>query len=400
MKLRRRAHQVRVPGFRFAGVRAGLKTTGPDVALIVADGPVVAAGMFTTNQAAAAPVRISRERIAAGRARAVLVHAGNANACTGRAGRRTVEVSTARVAAALGVSVQQVLACATGKIGVPVPHAVLLPGVDAALDALSARGFADAARAITTTDAFPKTAVRRVRLGRREVTIAVAGKGGGMIQPNMATLLVFVMTDARMTAGFARRALQAAAAGTLNAATVDGDTSTNDTLLLLASGVAGNASLRSIRGDGGRFVRALTDALGEIAELVVADGEGATRVAEIQVVGARSDADAWRTARAIANSPLCKTAFHGGDPNWGRFVCAAGYSGAALDPDRVDVAIGGVTVLRRGRPLPAAAKAAARRMRARRFVVRVGLGLGRGKACMLASDLSAAYVHFNSAYST
>src|SRR5262245_733093 len=177
MKLDRRAHRVVVPGFRFAGVRAGLKTEGPDVALIVADGPAVAAGVFTTNTAAAAPVRITQARIASGRARAVLVHAGHANACTGAHGRRTVEVSTARVARALGTHDAAVLACATGKIGVPVPHDVLVPGVDAALAALTSRGFPDMASAILTTDAFPKTAVRRLRLGGRPVTIAVAGKG-------------------------------------------------------------------------------------------------------------------------------------------------------------------------------------------------------------------------------
>jgi glutamate N-acetyltransferase / amino-acid N-acetyltransferase len=398
MKLPRRAQRARVPGFRFAGVRAGLKTAGPDVSLIVADATAVVAGLFTTNRAAAAPVRITRERAAAGRTRAVLVHAGNANACTGTQGVRTVLVSTGRVARALGVAPADVLACATGKIGVPVPHDVLLPGVDAALAKLSADGFADMARAITTTDAFPKTAVRRLRLGGRPVTLAVAGKGGGMIAPRMATLLVFAMTDARLAPAAARRALAAAVGPTLNAATVDGDTSTNDTVLLLASGRAGNAPVRGAAA--ARFTAALTDALAEIAELVVADGEGASRVVEIVVAGARTDADAERVARAIGNSPLCKAAFHGGDPNWGRFVCAAGYSGAALDVDRVDVAIGGVTVLRRGRPIPSAVRAAAAKMRARRTTVRLALRLGRGRACVLASSLTPAYVRFNSAYST
>jgi glutamate N-acetyltransferase/amino-acid N-acetyltransferase len=398
MKLRRRAHQVVVPGFRFAGVRCGLKTAGRDVALIVAETSAVAAGVFTTNRAAAAPVRISRERIARGRTRAVLVHAGNANACTGRAGVRTVEVSTKRVARALGVPVADVLACATGKIGVPVPDALLLPAVDRALTALSPTAFSTFARAITTTDAFPKTAVRRVRVGRRTITVAVAGKGGGMIAPDMATLLAFVMTDARLSPGAARRALRTAVGPTLNAATVDGDTSTNDTVLLLASGRAGNRPLRGT--DAARFTAALTDALGEIAELVVVDGEGASRAVEILVTGARNDADATKVARAIGNSPLCKAAFHGGDPNWGRFVCAAGYSGAALDEARVDVTIGGVVVLRRGRPLPSAVRSAARRMQGRHVEIRLDLGLGRGRARVLSSSLTPAYVHFNSAYST
>ena len=400
MKLRRRAHDVVVPGFRFAGVRCGLKTAGPDVALIVAERPVVAAGVFTTNQAAAAPVRVSRERLATARPRAVLVHAGNANACTGAAGRRTVEVSTAQVAEALDVSPTRVLACATGKIGVPVPHELLLPGVARALRTLSPRRFADMARAITTTDAFPKTAVRRLRIGGRRVTLAVAGKGGGMIAPNMATLLVFAMTDARLTAGFARSALRAAVGPTLNAMTVDGDTSTNDAVLLLASGAAGNRPLAAARGAGAAFADALRDALAEIAELVVADGEGATRVAEIRVEGARSDADADRMARAIGNSPLCKAAIHGGDPNWGRFVCAAGYAGPPLVVDRIDVGIDGILVLRRGKPVPSAVARAARRMRRPRVAIRLDLHLGRGRGRVIASDLSPGYVHFNSAYST
>jgi glutamate N-acetyltransferase/amino-acid N-acetyltransferase len=400
MKLARRAHRVQVPGFRFAGVRAGLKTRGPDVALIVADRRMVAAGVFTTNRACAAPVRITRDRIASGRARAVLVHAGNANACTGAHGRRTVEVSTARVARALGVPDADVLACATGKIGVPVPHELLLPGVDRALAALDPRGFPDTARAICTTDAFPKTAVRKLRVGGRDVTIAVAGKGGGMIAPNMATLLVFVMTDARLSAGFARRTLAAAVGSTLNEITVDGDTSTNDTVLLLASGAAGNAPLASTSPGGRRFAAALTDALNEVAELVVLDGEGASRVVEIQVDGARTDAEAARAARTIGDSTLCKTAFHGGDPNWGRFLCAIGYSGAAVDVDRADVTIGGVLVCRRGRPIPKAIPVAARKMRARRVVIRIDLRLGPGHARVVASDLTKAYVHFNSAYTT
>ncbi|MGH7894490.1 MAG: bifunctional glutamate N-acetyltransferase/amino-acid acetyltransferase ArgJ, partial [Candidatus Binatia bacterium] len=349
MRLRRRAHTVVVSGFRFAGVRAGLKTKGPDVALIVAEEPAVVAGVFTTNRAAAAPVRITRERVRGGHAQAVLVHAGNANACTGAHGRRTVELSTALVARRLALRPTAVLACATGKIGVPVPRDVLLPGVESAVRALDVRGFANAARAIMTTDAFPKTAVRRIRLARRRVTIAVAAKGGGMIAPDMATLLVFVMTDARITPACARRVLGTAVDATLNAATVDGDTSTNDTVLLLASGAAGNVTVRGGRA-GERFGAAVTDALAEIAELVVADGEGATRVVEVQVASARSDADARRVARAIGESSLCKTAFHGGDPNWGRFVCAAGYAGAALDAERVDVTIGGVRVLAGGRP--------------------------------------------------
>jgi glutamate N-acetyltransferase / amino-acid N-acetyltransferase len=400
VKLARHAHRVRVPGFRFAGVRAGLKARGPDVALIALDRPGVTAGLVTTNRAPAAPVAITRERLRGGTASAVLVHAGNANACTGRQGRRTVEESTALSAALLGVPAARVLACATGRIGVQVPRDALLRGVRAAHAALAADGFARAAQAITTTDAFPKTAVRRLRLGGRAITVAALGKGAGMIAPELATLLVFVCTDARIDRRAARRALADAVAGTFNAVSVDGDMSTNDTILLLCSGAAANAPV-TVRSPGYRaFARVLTEVLEELARLVVLDGEGASRLVEVVVRGARRDEDAQRVARAIANSTLCKAAFAGGDPNWGRFVCAAGTAGVPLDPDRIDVAIGGVGVSRRGRPVAGALAPARRRMARREFRVELDLRQGGGRGRMLASDLTVAYVHFNAAYTT
>src|SRR5262245_26818063 len=269
MRLDRRAHRVRVPGFRFAGVRAGLKTRGPDVALIALRVPGVATGVLTTNRAPAAPVSVTRARLRGGTAAAVLVHAGNANACTGAEGRRTVEESTAVAATLLGVRPEQVLACATGRIGVQVPRDQLLVGVRAAHAHLSEDGFAAAAQAITTTDAFPKTAVRRLRLGRRGVTIAVMGKGAGMIAPDLATLLVFVCTDACVEPRAARASLAEAVAGTFNTISVDGDMSTNDTILLLCSGAADHVPVRSGSAAHHAFTRALTSALDEVARLVV-----------------------------------------------------------------------------------------------------------------------------------
>jgi len=400
VRLARGAHRVRVPGFRFAGVRCGMKIAGPDVALIVAEPVAVAAGVFTLNRAPAAPVQVARRRVAGGRLAAVLVHAGNANACTGAEGLRTVEVSTAFAARLLGCSAGEVAPCATGRIGVQVRRARLLRGVRAAVAALSPAGLPAAAHAITNSDAFPKTAVRRLRLGGRPVTVAALGKGGGMIAPRMATLLVFVVTDARVAPAAARRTLRAAVDGTLNAITVDGDTSTNDTVLLLAGGAAGNRAVTAGSRDHVRLTRAVTEVLGEIARLVVLDGEGSTRVVEIVVRGARSAADARRVARAIGDSMLCKAAFHGGDPNWGRFVMAAGNAGVTIDQERVDVMIGGVAVARRGRPLPGALARARRRMRAREFEVALDLHLGRGEGRILAADLSVAYVRFNAEYTT
>ena len=400
MRIRRRAHRVVVPGFRFAGVRAGLKQRGRDVALIVADGAASVAGVFTTNRAPAAPVQLSRRRVAAGRAAAVLVHAGNANACTGAEGLRTAADATALAARLLGVAPASVLPCATGRIGVQVPRARLFAGVRAATAALTPAGFARAAEAITTTDAFPKTAVRTVGVGRRRVTVAALGKGAGMIAPAMATLLVFVVTDAAATPEVLRATLREAVATTLNAITVDGDMSTNDTVLLLASGAGGNEPIALGSRQHAAFTRAVTDALAEIARLVVLDGEGSTRVVDVVVRGARSMTDARRIASAVARSTLCKAAFHGADPNWGRFICAAGTAGVALDADRVDVTIGGVRVARRGRPVDGTLRRAAVRMRRQSFPLELHLHLGTGTARMLASDLSPAYVRFNAEYTT
>jgi glutamate N-acetyltransferase/amino-acid N-acetyltransferase len=400
VKIDRRPHRVRVPGFRFAGVRAGFKSAGPDVALVVADEPAVVAGVLTTNRAPAAPVIVTRARLRRPTTRAVLVNAGNANAGTGARGRRDAETATALVAAALGVPPGAVLACSTGRIGVPLRMAIMRRGVAAAVAELSRDGFAAAAEAIRTTDAFAKTAVRGVPVGGARATIAVMAKGAGMIHPGLATLLAFVTTDAALTPGFARAVLRKAVAPTLNATTVDGDMSTNDTVLLLASGRAGHRTLDG-RGAASRaFAAALTDALDEIARLIVLDGEGATKVVEVAVRGARSARAADRVARAIATSTLCKCAFHGGDPNWGRFVCAAGTAGVPIDQERIDVLVDDVAVSRAGAPVAGALARAQRRMARPSFRITLDLHQGRAVARVLTADLSVAYVRFNAEYTT
>jgi glutamate N-acetyltransferase/amino-acid N-acetyltransferase len=400
LKLPRRAHRVRVPGFRFAGVRAGFKGRGPDVALVVSDPPAVTAGVLTRNRAPAAPVQLTRERLRAGRAVAVLVNAGNANAGTGLTGLSRATAATALVADLLDVPASRVLACSTGRIGVQVPLPILRRGVRAAVAALHPRGFPDMAQAILTTDVFPKTVVRRLVLGGRPVTLAVAGKGAGMIAPDLATMLVFAVTDAAVPVAVARRILRAAADATLNEISVDGDMSTNDTVLLMANGRAGNRPLRTGSADARRFERALTEALEEMGRLIVLDGEGSTKLVEVLVRGAPSDAAARRVARAVATSTLCKCAFHGADPNWGRFVCAAGTASVPLDAERIDVSVGGILVSRRGAPIAGALRRAAARMRRREFAVELHLHAGRGTARMLTCDLSTDYVRFNAEYTT
>jgi glutamate N-acetyltransferase/amino-acid N-acetyltransferase len=403
VKRRVRETPIRVPGFRFAGVACGIKPSGRiDLALIHSEVPAAVAGMFTRNRVKAAPVVIAAKHARRGRAQAILINSGNANACTGAAGTRVAIAACRQTGIALGISPYAVLPCSTGKIGVPLPPVPMVRGIAAAVRALDAGGLWRAAHAMRTTDAFPKVVARKVRVGGKTVTIAGVAKGAGMIAPDMATLIVCVLTDARIAAPALRTFARAAAATSFNAITVDGDMSTNDTLLVLANGVAGNRSVLPKSADGRRFAAALAGVMEELADMVVADGEGASKRVRIEVRGARSEAGARRIARSIAQSSLVKTALYGGDPNWGRIVCAAGYAGVPLDPARMSVRIGGIAVLRRGEPAPdAVTRRAARLMRGDAFTIAVDVAAGGSRsAAITASDLTPAYVRFNSAYST
>ena len=403
VKLPVRETPLAVPGFRFAGVACGLKARGRlDLTLIHSEVPATVAGAFTRNRVKAAPVLIAARHVQSGRAGAVVINSGNANACTGAAGRRVAIASCRAVAKALALSPYDVIPCSTGKIGVLLPAEPMVRGIRLAVGALAPGGLWRAARAMMTTDAFPKVASRRLRIGGRTVTIAGLAKGAGMIAPDVATLLVCVVTDARVGAPALRRFLRDAVATSFNAITVDGDTSTNDTVLVLANGVAGNRSVAVASPDGRRLAAALAAVMGELADMVVADGEGATKRVRIVVGGARGDAAARRVGRAVAESQLVKTALFGADPNWGRIVCAAGYAGVALRPELLSVRIGGVPVLHHGEPAgPAMVGRASAVMRAPAFTIAIDLGMGGcGSATVTTSDLSPAYVRFNSAYST
>jgi glutamate N-acetyltransferase/amino-acid N-acetyltransferase len=393
---------VRVPGFRFAGVACGLKQSGKrDVALIVSDRPAVAAGAFTTNRVKAAPVVVGQERLARGRVQAVLVNSGNANAYTGADGERLARELTRLAGTRLGIDERLVVPSSTGRIGVPLPRARVRRGVLAAARALSADGFFDALEGMMTTDAFPKFAVERLRLDGRPVTIAGLAKGAGMIGPHMATLLVYILTDASVSRPALRRLLAAALPQSFNAIVVDGDMSTNDTVLLLANGVAGNRLLSERSAGFATFASAATRLMRALARMVVKDGEGATKVIDIVVRGARSRRDAARVADAIARSPLCKTAFYGGDPYAGRIVCAAGYSGAVFDPAKLDIYLDGVQIVRRGVEIVGTVERRASRVAARpEFTLTIDLHAGAGTAMRMASDLTVDYVRFNSDYRT
>jgi len=389
-----------VPGFRFAGVHGGIKKDGLDLGAIVAHELVPTAAVFTRNRVRAAPVTLSAERVKSGKAQAVLVNSGNANASTGKGGRKAAEVTSAAFAEAVGVDVGRVLVCSTGVIGVPLPTERMVEAMPSLVGALDPDGAATFAEAILTTDRGTKVARRTFRHGSRDCVVLAIAKGAGMIHPDMATTLAFLLTDAPVKRGFLRKALRGATEQTFNRISVDGDTSTNDTIVAMASGAAGGKKIDAEHRSARRLGDALRDVLEEVALMIVADGEGAQHVATVRVTGAPDDAGAQRVAETIATSPLVKTAMHGRDPNWGRILAAAGRAGVAFDPDRAEVSIGEVMVYRRGENLmdgETEAKAT-EVMKAPRYEIRVHLRAGKAKGWYWTCDLGHAYVDVNAMY--
>jgi glutamate N-acetyltransferase / amino-acid N-acetyltransferase len=389
-----------VRGFRFAGVSAGFKTVvgAKDLGLIAADAPCNAAAVFSANKIKAAPVYITMERIRAGRLQAVAANSGCANSFTGRAGLKLARDSTAEVARLLGCAPQLVAPSSTGVIGHLFDRERFNVGAAAAVRELRAGGLDDFARAIMTTDTRPKVASASINAGGATITIAGAAKGVGMISPKMATMLAYIVSDAAITPAPLKRALTAALPKSFNAITVDGDMSTNDTVIVMASGAAQNHALKGR--ELAAFNRAVEGVCAALARELVRDGEGATKLVTVAVRGARSARDAERCARQIANSPLVKTAFFGSDPNVGRILMAAGSSGAAVESDRLVLRIGGVKVAARGALITAALPEAAANMREREFAVALDLGLGKSAATILTCDLSYDYVRINAEYTT
>lgn len=391
------AEEIVLPsGFRAAAVAAGIKRAGvPDMALIVSDLPAAVAGVFTTNQVCAATVKLDRERLRGRVARAVVVNSGNANACTGAQGLRDARRMAARTAKELGVDERQVFVCSTGRIGVPMPMPVIERGITQLAQRLSETGGAEAAQAILTTDTRPKRWTVRFRAAGRNLTLSGMAKGAGMIEPNMATMLAFLMTDADVAPAALQRALKAAADRSFNRITVDGDRSTNDTALLLANGAAGNPPLAENRPGWRAFTEALDETTLQLAKMIARDGEGATRLATIVVRGARSDRDADLAARSVANSLLVKTAWAGDDANWGRVMDALGYSAATVVESKVDIWFGDCWAVRRGAPGPAR-DAELRAVIARpEFTVTIDLHLGKGRAMVYTCNITEAYVRIN-----
>jgi len=391
-------------GFRGAAVAAGIKKTpgAPDLALIFSDSPnTAAAGVFTTNRAAAAPVLVSQEHLrrSHGHARAIVVNSGNANCSTGRAGLRAAR-DTARVAASLlGLRPHEVLVASTGIIGMPLRTELILNQLPRLQRNLSAEDATAVARALMTTDTFPKSCALRASIKGKLVHWAGIAKGAGMIHPRMATMLAFITSDAAVRPKDLAQFLRASVEVSFNRISVDGDTSTNDTVIVLASGQAG-VVVRPKSRAGARFQVGLTELCQALAKMIVRDGEGAHKVITLEIRGARTPADAERLARSIANSPLVKTAIAGSDPNWGRILCAAGYSGAALDPHRIDIFVNGLALCRSGLDTGFDQAAVKRELDRKEFILRLDLHQGKASTTFWTCDLTHDYIDLNASYRT
>ena len=390
-----------VSGFSFAASACGVKPDGQlDLGLIVADEPVATAAMFTKNRVRAAPVELSMQRVERGRAQAIVVNSGNANACTGKKGLEDAKVITSILADELGVADDMVLMASTGVIGYPLPSERIESALPALLASREPGRIDDFSRAILTTDRWPKVSSIKFPIGNdQECTVLGIAKGAGMIHPDMATTLAFVLTDAPMHSSFLKRALNSAVDRTFNMMTVDGATSTNDSIFAMASGRVQCEPLRGSDRDARRFIDALVDVLGELGKRIVQDGEGAEHVVMMEVIGAPSEEAARKVAAECAKSLLVKAMIHGRDPNWGRLMAAAGMAGVAFDPEKVEIKIGKATVVRKGMGVGREAEEEARRaMHEPYYTIKMRLGPGKAHASYVFCDIGEEYIRLNAAY--
>jgi glutamate N-acetyltransferase/amino-acid N-acetyltransferase len=391
-----------IKGFQFSAVEAAIKKPGrKDLALVFSEAPATACAVFTVNAVKAAPVLLSMEHIKHGSVKAIIINSGNANACTGEQGMIVARETAQLIADGLGIAVQAVQISSTGVIGVPMPMKRIRDAIPSLLEGLSTGTLDDVAEAIMTTDTFPKMEARDAQVNGVNYTVAGIAKGSGMIMPNMATMLSFIISDAAVDPLFLDKSFRKAVDTSFNSITVDGDMSTNDTCLILANGMAGNHIIREGTPEAANFEALLCDVLLSLAKQIARDGEGATKFVEVRVSGARHDGDAKRAAQAIANSSLVKTAFYGQDANWGRIFAAVGYSGAEVDQTRLSLSFDDVCMAKNG--IFAGGDAEQRGteiLRKSEFIVSVDLGLGNGCATVYTSDLSHGYVSINADYRT
>jgi len=389
-----------VRGFKAAAVASGLKKGhGSDIALIASERAATAAGVFTANKVKAAPVVLSQKNIQNGRATAIIANAGNANACTGNPGLADAEHTAVLVGKALGLSPDEILVASTGVIGQRLDMDKVKKAIPALKEALTPAGIPMAAQAIMTTDSFPKTSSFDGMAENRPYRITGLAKGAGMIMPNMATMLCFILTDVQIASGPLRQVLRVCAEKTFNRISVDGDTSTNDMVLLLANGMAGNTALREE--DHARFQEGLTGVMEDLARMIVKDGEGATKLVDVVINNALSAEDALNAARTVANSSLVKTAFYGQDPNWGRIMAALGRADVDMDEARVDIWVNDIQIVSGGLGSGVEAeKQAAEIMTRKEFTLNIDLHLGDHRDHIITSDLTHEYININADYRT
>ncbi len=397
-----------IPGFQFSGIAAGIKEGHrPDLALIYSERPASVVASFTTNKVQAAPVLVSKKNIRSGLCQAVIVNSGNANACTGTQGIKDAQKMVQVTAQSLKILEKHVLVCSTGKIGIPLPIDRMVTKIPSAVSSLKKEGFLKSAQAILTTDASVKVSMARGVLFGKPYRIAAFAKGAGMIEPHMqvfpphATMLAFMMTDAFVAPKVLQVLFRNCVEETFNRISVDGDTSTNDTAIVLANGFAGNKPFALKTPACRSFAENLYHVMDSLARQMVEDGEGATKCVRLEIRGASSDSDAKKIAYTVANSPLVRTSFFGQDPNWGRLLAAAGRSGATLKPDCADIYYGDVCVARRGISTGFLKDREAKKvLKKQRVTIGMDLHLGRGTFALYTSDLTLDYVKINSCYRT
>ncbi|MBI4826939.1 MAG: bifunctional glutamate N-acetyltransferase/amino-acid acetyltransferase ArgJ [Nitrospirae bacterium] len=390
-----------VPGFMFSGISVGIKkkTNKPDLGIIFSEKPATIAGVFTTNKVKAAPVKLDIKRIRSGKGQAIIINSGNANACTGEIGLKDASEMTRLTAQELGIRNNLVYVSSTGIIGIPLPMAKIRKAIPVAVKMLSPLSLDNISSAIMTTDTFPKVVFKKVRIGNKTGSIAGIAKGSGMISPNMATMLSYIVTDIDITPIALNNALKAAVKQSFNRLVVDNDMSTNDTVMIMANGMLGNIPITRKSSDYKVFENALIELTYNLAKMIAIDGEGATKLVNVKVKGTKTEADSEDIARAIASSMLVKTAIYGQDPNWGRIISAIGYAGVDIDEKKIEIHINKCKIVSNG-IRNSKANISQNLFADKEINITVDIGLGKKYASILTCDLTEKYIKINAEYST
>jgi glutamate N-acetyltransferase/amino-acid N-acetyltransferase len=389
-----------VPGFRFAGISAGIKKSGDrDLSLIYSETPSVAAAIFTTNKIKAAPLKLAIDNITSRKAQAIIINSGNANACTGTKGTEDANEMSRKTAEQLGIPPELVYVSSTGIIGKPLPMRKINKALPELVNKLSPSALGHAASAIMTTDTFPKISSRQLKVGNKRGTIVGIAKGAGMICPNMATMLCFIVTDIAINRWALDSALREAADRSFNRLSVDNDMSTNDTVMIMANGHLKNSLITKASPSYDKFKQVLSDITYDLARMIAVDGEGATKLIEVIIKGARKETDADKIAASVANSMLVKTAIYGRDPNWGRIMAAIGYSGVDVDENKIDISLNKIRLVSKGVGTNRE-NAARHTLSDKNILISISLGAGKESAKALTCDLTEEYIKTNAHYST